>query len=168
MNTSRQRGFNILELMVGVTVLAILLGIGVPSFTQLIRNNRAVSQSNDLVSALNYARSEALKRGIRVSVCPASGAACSGADDWNTGILVFDDDTGTAGALDVSDETLQSWPAYTNNLVASGPTSISFMPNGAQAAGTIDIYKSGCTGPQTRRISVAITGRIGLTKENCS
>ena len=36
MNTLRQRGFNLLELMVGITVLGVLLGIGVPSFTQMI------------------------------------------------------------------------------------------------------------------------------------
>jgi type IV fimbrial biogenesis protein FimT len=170
MNTRRQLGFNLLELMVGITVLGVLLGIGVPSFNEMLRNNRLVEQSNSTVTALNYARSEALKRGFRVSACPGSGAACSGGTDWNVGILVFSDDTGTTGTLDGADQLLQSWPSFTSGFVAGGdvsPAAVSFLPNGAQAAAQIDIYKSGCTGQNLRRINVANTGRIGLTKVAC-
>jgi type IV fimbrial biogenesis protein FimT len=170
MNTRRQRGFNLLELMVGITVLGVLLGLGVPSFTQMIRNNRLVEQSNSMVTALNYARSEALKRGFRVSACPGAGSACSGGTDWNAGVLVFTDDSGTIGTRDSTDAVLQAWPASTAGFVAGGgvsPASITFLPTGAQAAAQIDIYKSGCTGQNLRRINVAVTGRIGMTKVAC-
>ena len=170
MNTRRQRGFNLIELMLGITVLAIVLGFGVPSFITMIRDNRLVSQSNDLLTALNYARSEALKRGFRVSVCPGSATACTGGTDWNAGILVFTDDDGTAGTIDGADAPIQSWPASTSGFVAGGgssPASITFLPNGAQAAAQIDIYKSGCTGQNMRRFNVALTGRIGMTKVAC-
>ena len=83
MNIRQQRGFNLIELMLGITVLAIVLGLGVPSFIDTIRNNRVISQSNDLLTALNYARSEALKRGFRVSACPGTDTACTGGTDWN-------------------------------------------------------------------------------------
>src|SRR4026209_2490211 len=136
MNTRCQYGFNLLELMVGISVLGVLLAIGVPSFTAMIRTNRLVEQSNGMVGALNYARSEALKRGYRVSACPGSSGgcsggtawdgggpvvrrggyrgsacpgssgACSGGTDWNAGVLVFTDDTGTTGTIDDSDEVL--------------------------------------------------------------
>jgi type IV fimbrial biogenesis protein FimT len=170
MNTLHQRGFNIIELMLGITVLGVLLGLGVPSFTEMIRTNRLVEQSNGMITALNYARSEALKRGFRVSLCPGSATACLGGTDWNVGILVFTDDTGTAGVLDGTDAPIQSWPGSTNGFVAGGgssPASITFLPTGAQAAAQIDIYKSGCTGQNLRRINVALTGRIGMTKVAC-
>lgn len=170
MNTVCQRGFNLLELMVGITVLGVLLGFGIPSFTQIIRNNRMAEQSNSVVTALNYARSEALKRGFRVSACPGTDAGCSGGTDWNVGILVFTDDTGTTGTLDGGDEVLQSWPAFTGGFVAGGgvsPASVTFLTTGAQAAAQIDIYKAGCTGQNVRRINVANTGRVGLTKWAC-
>jgi type IV fimbrial biogenesis protein FimT len=167
MTTQRQRGFNLIELMLGITVLSIVLGLGVPSFIDMIRNNRLIQQSNDMITALSYARSEALKRGFPVSACPGTGTACSGGTDWNAGILVFTDDTGTVGALDASDAPLQSWPPYTSGFVAGGPASITFLPNGAQAAAQIDIYKSLCTGQNKRRVTVALTGRIGMTKEDC-
>jgi type IV fimbrial biogenesis protein FimT len=167
MNTRRQRGFNLIELMLGITVLAIVLGLGVPSFITMIRDNRLISQSNDMLTALNYARSEALKRGFRVSICPGTATACTGGTDWNAGILVFTDDIGTAGTLDTGDEPIQSWPASTSGFVASGPASVTFLPNGAQATAQIDVYKSGCTGQNKRRVSVAITGRVGMTKVAC-
>jgi len=170
MNIRCQHGFNLLELMVGISVLGILLAIGVPSFTAMIRTNRLVEQSNGMVGALNYARSEALKRGYRVSACPGSSGACSGGTDWNAGVLVFTDDTGTTGTIDGSDEVLQSWPPSTNGFVAGGggsPASITFLPTGALALAQIDIYKSGCTGQDVRRISVAVTGRVGMTKAAC-
>lgn len=171
MNTGSQRGFNLVELMIAITVLSVLLGIGVPSFTEMIRNNRLVAQANELVTALSFARSESLKRGIRVSACPANGAVCSGGTDWNTGILVFTDDSGTAGVLDApNDELLQQWAPSTYGFVAGGavsPTAVSFLPTGAEAQAQIDIYKDACTGPQVRRIGVVLTGRVGLTKVDC-
>jgi type IV fimbrial biogenesis protein FimT len=171
MNTRRQRGFNLFELMLGITVLGVLFGLGVPSFNRMMRNNRLAEQANSMVGVLSYARSEAMKRGFRVSVCPANGDVCSGGTDWNTGILLFTDDEGTTGDLDGDDKLLQSLPASTNGFVAGGaasPASITFQPNGAPPAGvTIDIYKSDCTGKDVRRITVANTGRIGLTKADC-
>jgi len=170
MNTRSQHGFNLLELMTGISVLGILLAIGVPSFNEMIRTNRLVEQSNSMVGALNYARSEALKRGYRVSACPGSSGACSGETDWNAGVLVFTDDTGTTGTIDDDDEVLQSWPPSTNGFVAGGgssPASITFLPTGALALAQIDIYKSDCTGQDVRRISVAATGRVGMAKAAC-
>ena len=168
MNIRQQRGFNLIELMLGITVLAIVLGLGVPSFIDMIRENRLISQSNDMLIALNFTRSEALKRGLRVTACPGTATACTGGTDWNAGVLVFTDDTGTIGTLDAGDEALQSWPATsTAGVVAGGPASITFLQNGAQAAAQIDIYKSGCTGQNKRQITVAITGRVGMTKVAC-
>lgn len=170
MSNRRQRGFNLLELMLGITILGVLFGLGIPSFTQMMRNNRLTEQSNGMITALNYARSEALKRGFRVSACPGVNNACTGATDWNAGILVFTDDTGTTGDLDAGDQVLQAWAASTGGFVAGGaasPASVTFLPNGAQAAVAIDIYKSGCTGQNVRRINVANTGRIGFTKAAC-
>lgn len=170
MNTLRQRGFNLLELMVGITVLGVLLGIGVPSFNQMMQTNRLAEQANSLVAALSFARSEAVKRGFRVSACPGVDNACSGGTDWNAGILVFTDDTGTIGTLDGADAVVQAWSPSTNGFVAGGgvsPAAITFLPTGAQAAAQIDVYKASCTGQNLRRINVASTGRIGLTKVAC-
>jgi type IV fimbrial biogenesis protein FimT len=71
-------GFTIVELMITVGVASILTAIAVPSFSQLMVNNRLTTQANDFVSAINYARSEAIKRNTSVSLCRASSASATG------------------------------------------------------------------------------------------
>ncbi len=60
-----ERGFTLLELIVTVVVASILLTVAVPSFTTLIRSNRAASEANALLTMLTLARSEAIKRNAR-------------------------------------------------------------------------------------------------------
>src|SRR3982750_2618095 len=77
-----EHGFTLVELMVTVTLLGVLLAIAVPSFRQISLNQGIRSASFDLFSALEYARSEAIKRNNTVSVQPDS--------TWSTGWKVVD------------------------------------------------------------------------------
>ncbi|MCU0976327.1 MAG: GspH/FimT family pseudopilin [Steroidobacteraceae bacterium] len=172
----RQLGVTLLELMVAITVLALLLGIGVPSFTNVIRNNRLATQANELVTAFNVARSEASKRGLPVSVCVSSnGTACDTASpNWANGWIVFTD-TATAGEVDGTDEVLQ----VTGRLAAGygleeaevGASFIQFLPSGlAEPAAWRRLQLEWSAAPDGRRrcISVAPGGRIGTTREACT
>ena len=89
---NRQRGFTLIELIITVAIVAILLAIGVPSFQEMMRNNRVAAHTNDRLSSLNLARSEAIKRGVRVSLCKSSdGLSCATTGDWTQGWIVFVD-----------------------------------------------------------------------------
>jgi len=89
---AHSRGFTLLELMVTVAVGGVLLTLGVPSFVDVVRNNRAATNVNELTTAFSIARSESIRRGWNVSVCRSSnGATCSGA--WSDGWIVFRDVT---------------------------------------------------------------------------
>lgn len=70
--SKRISGFTIVELMVTVAIAGILLAVAVPSFNQMTVNSRLTAQANDMVGALNLARSEAIKRNTRVSFCRAT------------------------------------------------------------------------------------------------
>ena len=86
----RSRGFTLIELMITLVLAAIILTLAVPGFQDIIRNNRAATQANELVTALGLARSEAVKRGARVSLCPSTDqASCTGGADWSNGWIVF-------------------------------------------------------------------------------
>lgn len=94
---ARIAGFTLLELMITVTVAAILLGIGVPTFADIIRNNRLTTAANDLLHSTQRARSEAVKRQAQVVVCASADAsamppACN--DGAFTQWIVFADTDG--------------------------------------------------------------------------
>ncbi|VAW88326.1 hypothetical protein MNBD_GAMMA16-677 [hydrothermal vent metagenome] len=88
-------GFTLIELIVAVGVAGIVMGIAIPSFQSSIKNNRITSETNRLVSDIQLARSEAMKRSTRVILCRSaaptvSTPTCSGtANTWSTGWLVF-------------------------------------------------------------------------------
>ena len=89
-----QSGVTLLELVVAIAVLGVLLGIAVPGFNQLLLNNRQVSATNEFIAALQGARSTAVTRNSRVTVCASQDqASCSGGN-WSAGWIVFSDDNG--------------------------------------------------------------------------
>lgn len=107
---SRQRGVTLIELLTVVAIVAVLVAIGVPSFQQSIARNRMAAQSNEFLSTLNFARSEAIKRGHSVTLCPSSnGSACSDSG-WEIGWLAFADTNGNS-AIDGSETVIRIWPA---------------------------------------------------------
>lgn len=86
------RGTSFIEVLVVLSILAVLLAIATPDLTSIIRNARLNSQNSQLVYSLNLARSEAIKRMVPVVVCRGSAAAgCSGAGSWESGWIVFAD-----------------------------------------------------------------------------
>ncbi|HXY97501.1 MAG TPA: GspH/FimT family pseudopilin [Steroidobacteraceae bacterium] len=95
-----QTGFTLTEVLVVVTIVAILLGVGVPSYKYITNSYRLSAEMNSLVGDLMYARAEAIKEGQPVAVCVSSdGLTCSGAFSWQNGWIVFPDPNG-AGAAD--------------------------------------------------------------------
>ena len=89
-------GFTIVEVLFVVVILMIGAAIGVPSFTNLMRSNNVTASVNDVVTAIQLARSEASKRGIAVTLCPsgnidAAEPACDPNGDWEDGYIAFVD-----------------------------------------------------------------------------
>jgi len=73
MNVRRKEsGFTLIELLIVITLLGIVATVAVPSFSQLIESNRRVTTTNDLLGLINYARAEALRRGVATEVSPQS------------------------------------------------------------------------------------------------
>ena len=66
-----QKGFTLIELLVTITLVAIMAVLAMPSFSSMVTNNRMAAVSNDFVSSLHLARTEAVKRGEDVIICAA-------------------------------------------------------------------------------------------------
>jgi len=114
MNTTHQDGFTLVEMLIALAVAAILLGVGIPSFSGAIKNSQVSSDYNGLVQALYLARSEAVKTSELVTVCPKKAidsTQCGpGLNDWKYGWLVFIDmqpeSSGDAADIGPEDEII--------------------------------------------------------------
>ena len=118
--TNPVAGFSLIELMVTLAVMAVLIGIAMPSFANLVRETRLTAATNDLHAALFYTRSEAIKRGRRVTICTsADGETCSPGAGWHAGWIVFDDANGD-GLRDADEALLRVGPGTDAALVITG------------------------------------------------
>jgi type IV fimbrial biogenesis protein FimT len=90
--------------MVACFIVGLLLAIGVPSYRFVTASNRVSSEINGLLGDLQYARAEAIRQGVTVSVCAATNATtcANSGTNWATGWLVFSDSS-TSGALGTVD-----------------------------------------------------------------
>lgn len=174
----RHLGFTLIELMVTVTIMAILAAIAAPSFNEALLSNKLASYANTFVASAQLARGEAIKRNARVVVCRAASASgCAASGDWQQGWIVFSDDGVGAhrgnGVLD-ADETLLRYqqPLSSDYHFAGNANSIDFLPSGGvQISGggappiTLTLCRaSPAAGRQERVIAFSATGRSSVTK----
>jgi type IV fimbrial biogenesis protein FimT len=96
-------GFNLVELLVVMTLAGILLGIGIPSYRYFTYSNRASTEVNSLLGDMQLARGEAIKQGQTVTICPGNNnlTACGNSADWSVGWIVFTDFNGN-GVIDTA------------------------------------------------------------------
>ncbi|WP_418067352.1 GspH/FimT family pseudopilin [Sedimenticola hydrogenitrophicus] len=142
-----QCGFTLVELMITVALLAIVLSLGVPSFRQMIVDNRMTSHANLLVTSLNVARSEAINRSDSVTVTATSGT------NWHLGW----------SAATSSGTTLRSQSAFKGGATLVGTAgNLTFSSTGylSGAAVTFDLCDAEAT--TERRITVVPGGRVNL------
>ena len=162
------RGFTLIELLVTLSIAAILLAVAVPNFITFVQNNRLASQANDLITMMNYARSEAVKRNQQITVCSrATDTSCSGTANWDTGSLVFADNDGD-GIADPGEEVLQVRQPLENGntLRATARTNIPYQANGFLAvAGANETFRLCDTRgiASGRAIDVSMQGRVSTT-----
>ncbi|MGA9422632.1 MAG: GspH/FimT family pseudopilin [Rhodanobacteraceae bacterium] len=177
------RGFGLIELVITIAVAAILTAIALPSFTATMRSNRVASQANDLVTALNFARNEAVTRTQGVSVCAADTHAglpttCGAATDWDQGWVAFIDNTVGVAAPTAIDPALvlRSWAANSQVDVTVGTQFVRFNTRGesvargdaADGSATFTLDPSGgCTGQQERSVTVAGLGSVNSIRKDC-
>jgi type IV fimbrial biogenesis protein FimT len=109
----RQRGFNLMELVVTLGVAAVIIGIGAPNFEQFRANNRLTGVANDYLGAILSARSEAMKRQTPVALCPSNNPESPDAECSNgafTGWITFVDENNDCLRDEDDDELLRTQP----------------------------------------------------------
>jgi prepilin-type N-terminal cleavage/methylation domain-containing protein len=117
------RGFTLVEAMVTIAVAGILTAVAAPSLNRFVLNNHRTSAVNDLVVSVQLARSEAVRRGRRVGLCPANsaGTECIESTQWQAGWIVY------AITAD-GDEVIRSFPALEGLDISSDEPAFIYPP----------------------------------------
>jgi type IV fimbrial biogenesis protein FimT len=129
------QGFTLLEMIITLSIAALLLTLAVPSFQAQIRNARLSTASKDLMAALIFTRSETIGRSDFVSICQSdpNSVGCASSGGWEQGWLVFVD-SDADGALDNASDILHTHealdPGITARWASAAGQGITFRPNG--------------------------------------
>ena len=159
-----QRGFNLLELLTAIGILGVLTAITVPSFQSISINSNLSTETNDLVSSLRQARSEAAKRGQDVTLCAANATltACSDAGDWSTGWLIVDNAANVIRVREAFDSD-----TATEMSIAGATGRIVFNRNGfSTSARTIKLCGRDNSAQRARGVIVSVDGRVRLATDS--
>ena len=163
---SENSGFTLIELIVTVSIAAILAAVAAPSFTRFIDESRDRAVVQQLVKALVTARSEAVVRGMPITLAAIEG-------NWAKGWMSWVDANGN-GSYD-DGEALQknatvSAAAITGDRSGTAITGIAFNREGFlnDIAAVVISYR---TSPEycsrDRNISVSLTGQVSVTERSC-
>lgn len=149
----RTKGFTLVEVLVALGVLLILITLAVPAFTGSMQGTRADTEIGDLRRALNFARLEAIDRGITTRVRPSAQGSV-----WSGELTVYDS-TGTPANV------LRVVPAMSSGAtltLTSDVTNIDFNNLGGLSAPATPVSFNYVRGAQSRTLSVCLNGRIVL------
>lgn len=184
----RDRGFTLLELMMVLVIAGLLIGLGVPAMGNFLRNSRMTAAANDALAAMHLARTEAIKRRVRVSICTSNNptdAAPACADSPNlTGWFVWVDDNGDAiadatdgdGVPDPGEPVLlrhDPVPATISAVSDRDPLRLTYLDTGFTQGGTTQIVMCDSRGnvpsagelSAARGLFVSVTGRPAVTRD---
>ena len=151
----KHNGFTLIELMITLAVAAILVTIGIPSFQYILQSNRIATQTNEMITGLNVARSEAVRRNQDVTVEPSNG-------DWLEGFQ-----------LESENEVLREFEEFGAGITIDGaPARITFEGNGHRDLGAGDIefalqVDGDCMGDMRRIIRISVGGAISTERAEC-
>jgi type IV fimbrial biogenesis protein FimT len=169
-STLRANGFTLLELLVVVTAMLVLLLVAAPSMSAVVNSIRLTSASNNFLSHMYLARSEAIKRNARVALCKsADGATCASSGGWEQGWVVVHD-TNNNGLLDAGEPVIARQQALPAALRLTGNQNVakyvSFEPSGATRtvggafqAGTLTLCRQSVASNEARQIILNAVGR---------
>ncbi len=151
--TTGQRGFTMLELMVVVAVIAILAGLAAPSFNKLILDQRIKTMAADLNASLARTRSEAVKRNTNVTLWPSTAGA------WQNGWTIADPNN--AGI------NIEAHSGYTG-LAVTGPASVTYQSSGRIQGAAAPAFNIGAPAGSTFRcVTVDLSGHPYVKPAAC-
>jgi len=165
--SNKINGYSLIELLVTLAILGILLALSLPNFQDTIEASTTNSQAKLLMTTLNLARSEAIKLGTEVGICPSDDGVDCSAGDWSDGWVVFvdanDDADGDSGSIDVGDTIIRVFDSLGSNATLTSTVdlfqynSLGFSETGGLQ--TLKICPSTNNAENARSVEIGVSGR---------
>ncbi len=174
------RGFTLVELMIALVVAVILVTIAIPSFSNIVKDNRLAAAVNAMTGSIHLARMEAVRKNMRVVLCPSSnGSSCAASGGWSQGWIVFSDadknnsfnDDGDSDPCENGEDCLlRSHDAIGGNITVSSTLGgrIQFSPTGMADSSTTGKIKFCDDRKEGRELELIASGRLRLVKNGVS
>lgn len=161
-------GFNLIELIITLTIAGVLLAVAAPSMSSFVMNNRLASQVNELLADINLSRSEAIKRNTDTGICvtAVNGAACVAAGNWANGWLVYYVDPVTTAKVTI--KVHEQLSGNSTLLLAPVGDTVAYSKNGL-LNGAADVAFTLCNPKygKSRVVTILTTGRPAISENTC-
>ncbi|HEH9400680.1 TPA: GspH/FimT family pseudopilin [Aeromonas sobria] len=160
----KNAGFTLMELMIAIALGVILLGIGIPSLSNLLGSNNLASQEKSLLNHLNYARQQAISNQQTVTLCLAtitnSVEECITANQNGATRLIAFIDSNSDQKLNSGETTISASPAFPVALAISADAqALRFTPDGTITSDSEVIFSLCISGEKGTEIEVMPAGR---------
>lgn len=172
----KQTGLTIVETLIVLAILFSVISIVLPGYSALSARYKLTSVTNHLLVSIAYARTEAIRRGVRVSICKSasrdtSNFVCQSTASWKDGWIIFVD-RGVVGSVDGDDEILRLFEYSASDIVVTTSNFtnyLSYMPTG-RSKGANNLSNGSinfCLNGAKWSVVLNITGRARLAKAAC-
>ncbi len=175
--TLRQSGLTLIELMVTISIAAIVLTLSVPGFQSVSAKMQRSAAVTSVTGSIYYARSEAMKRGVVLTLCASDGGTdCrSGSPpDWNAGWILFED-ADQDRQVDSGEEILRARsvenPLYSLTGDSNLAQGITFATTGfPKTSGQLSYTETGAASPCIGALALNVVGRVKVSfnHDHCS
>lgn len=160
------QGFTLFELIVTVSLLAVLSSLAIPPFSDLLARSQISATSNLLLSHIQLARIRSILDSSTVVICPTHDGQTCQADstNWSSGWMVFRDSHYQLPLrLEASDDILAAHHSSKHTTVSTTLSHVRYSPNGSASNGTLVLCSQRKSSSPSRAVIISITGRARVS-----
>lgn len=159
------RGYTLVEVLICITILALLFAFAVPSFKKMITQNRIVAEINEVSAIIQFARHQAIDEHTVTLLCPTVDfLACS--RDWNLPKMVFAD-INFNRLRDGDERILAGTSAISSHNYLTGPAGqIRFSEAGVvNSPATLTLCHRDNEREYARAVTISLQGRVKRSRD---